>query len=751
MASKKPLQPTVEDYFSDDGHGQGVSIEPFTPDPSPGKANVRTKRSNPDHMGADRTPTGRVPANIDVKSDSGYSSQSVAGMSSADSAASAASSQRGPPVLPAAPSPTPTQKPSRPPHSRQQSQQSSQSASRHPLSRRDSQSSRRPHNTERRPNPPGPKRRDSRNDECTTPGCHCSPELPEPRPRPQARRLSMLNTQPHPAESAPDVSSHHIYDTRSQVSDPAQYPSSPRESLPLRYHAPQGGPVIQPAVSRRLSINGRQPRPTSYHGEPNWPRSGMHPSHPSPQEHGPPPSRSAYMPYAQSPMNPQYMPAYPPQGHASNAYYHLAQSMQPMQPMHDQQRPPLQARAQTTAYGYPAPAQAIQVERSDRHMPSTRYHSNALPPAPAQRQQPRIAYPNEEDDGTESESESESESEAEAQYPLRRPQQGASQRRPSLRHAKTTPAPPVPEIRRPQTIVVPQPRESRNHDRGQAPRTTRRDSMSRPPLVPTIKSRSEYDSPRARVIVEGPRSSRRDSQVYDRPVHREPRRTHHQEYNDSTRSKRSSRVYENVATSHDYERDYHDDDEEVEPVAQPLRRRRGTDVEGRRRSHRPVEVRQQADAEDYINLNRGERKTLADQSYEVARKRSSRTSGGPSEAESSRSRGSDNNGEIRLQLPNDAPVILNLTGDMEGRALRFVPAENGINELVISSNARGSESAYPGGRGSVRGERRAIMPPSQPRRDLEEMTERSSQSNRTKRERTDRPSRRERRDSDYQY
>ncbi|OSS49117.1 hypothetical protein B5807_05356 [Epicoccum nigrum] len=758
MTSSKPLQATVEDYFSDDGQGgQGVSIEPFTPGSSPGKANVRTKRSNPGDMGPDRTPTGRVPANMDGKSDSG-----------------AASSQRGPPVLPANPSPTPTQKPSRPSHSRRestQSAQSAQSASRHPpsrrdsttASRRDSQSSRRPP-TERRPTlttqqPPVPKRRDSRNvEECTTPGCNCGLELAEPKPRLQTRRQSLLRNQ-HPAESAPDVSYQHVFDTRSQISDPAQYQaSSPRENRPPRYHTPQGGPVIQPAVSRRPSVSGHQPRPTSYHGDSSylWSQPGMHGSHPNaPPEHGPPPSRSAFnaFPYGQSPMNPQYIPPFPQQGPVPAAYYQAQQ----MQPMRDQQRPPLQLRGQTQnpAYAYAPQSPVMQVHRSgDRNLPSARYNVN--PPPPAQRQQPRIDYRNAQEEESESESESETESEEEPE-----PRQRPSQRRPSLRHARTTPAPQVPEIRRPQTIIVPDQRDTRPRDRNQASRPmARRTSMSRPPLVPSIKSQSAYDTPQARTIVEGSRSSRREPQVYDRIV-QDRRRARQQEYTDLTRSKRSSRMYDSRATGHDYERDLRDDEEEAEPIARPLRRRRDTDTESRRRPHRPVDIRQVADAEDYINANRGERETLADQSYEVARTRSKRTSVGPSEAESSRSRGSDNNGEIRLRIGNDAPVTLSLNGDMEGRVLQLVPMEDGMNELVISGNNRG-ENTYRSERGSVWGERerRAIMPASQPRRDAEELTERSLHSSRMRREtrveqdeprRLHRSARRERRESEYRY
>ncbi|XPS74540.1 hypothetical protein M3J09_006652 [Ascochyta lentis] len=735
----KPHQATVEDYFSDDGHGNGVRIEPF---PSPGKANVRTKRSNPGDLGNDKTPTVKVPSstNFDGKSDSG-----------------ATSSQRSPPVvpanpLPALPSPTPAQRAPRPAHQRHQSTQSTQSAHpapRQPLSRRDSHASRRPPTAERRPTitQPVPKRRDSRNvDDCTVPGCtKCGPDAIESRPR-QSRRPSMLHTQP--AESAPDVSYPHPYDTRSQLSDPAQYQSSsPRESRAPRMYHTQGGPVVQPAISRRLSVNTR--RPTSYHGDANhnWPQHGMPSSHPSPpQEHGPPLSRSAVygnVPYGQPPMPSPYPQQYPAQNPPPAAFYQAQQ----MQPMYDQQRPPLQARASTSSGYVHHMAPVVQVERSDRPMPSARYHSNPPPPqASAPRRQSRHDYQNQQEYG-DSESDSESETGSEDEYerdyqfppsrtimapPDSRPQRAASKRRPSLRHANTTPAPPPPEPRRPQTVIVPERHDPRVRSRNHDSRADRRASMSRPPLIPPVKSQSSYDSPQARVIVEGSRSSRRESlQAYDRTF-KEHRKSRQQEYNEQRRPKRSSRVYENVAV--DYERDYHDDEEEDEPAARAPLRRRETGTESRRRAQRPVEVNQAADAEDYISAKRGDRETYADQAYQIAKKRSSRTSGGPSEAESSRSRGSDNNGEIRLRIGNDAPVTLSLNGDMEGRTLQLVPIENGMNELVISGNARGGESIYRSERGSTRGDRRAIMPASQPpRREAEEMSERSSQSSRRKR------------------
>lgn len=157
-----------------------------------------------------------------------------------------------------------------------------------------------------------------------------------------------------------------------------------------------------------------------------------------------------------------------------------------------------------------------------------------------------------------------------------------------------------------------------------------------------------------------------------------------------------------------------------------------------------MDVNQFSTREIYINARRGERDTLADQSYAIAETRSSRTSGAPSEPVSSNSSlrpstsdrvegahnlkgGSDEDtkGEIRLRIGNDEPVTLSLNGDMEGRILQLVPMENGMNELVISGNGR-SDSRYRSERGSIR---KAITPASQARRDAE-MPERSSISSR---------------------
>ncbi|KAJ8104760.1 hypothetical protein OPT61_g10583 [Boeremia exigua] len=444
------------------------------------------------------------------------------------------------------------------------------------------------------------------------------------------------------------------------------------------------------------------------------------------------------------------MPSYPPQG--PPAAFLQAQAMQSS---HDPQRPLLHARTQTAPYGYPPPSIVTQVARTDRNLPSPRYHTNDRPSYLDSRQQPQPhhGYRDPQEYDFESESESESESEDDPEPEPQRPLRGASQR-PGIRHTQTMPAPPVPKTQRPQAIVIREPRSPQVHDPNHRP--SRRSSMSRPPLGAPVKYESAYDTRQGRVIVEAPRSSRRQSlQAYDKTFteHRRAR----QEYHEASRPKRSSKVYNNGgAVGYDYERDYHDDDQEVELVAQAPRRRRGTDSEPRRRP-RPVEVRQADDAEEYINRQRGERETLADQSYKIAKHRSSRASAAPSEPESSRSRGSDN-GEIRLRIGNDAPVTLSLNGDMEGRTLQLVPIENGMNELVISGNR---ESTYHSERGSVRGNKKALVPASHVRRDMEEMTERSSHSGRRRREPRgeqeeprrllQRPRRREHGDTEYRH
>jgi hypothetical protein len=60
------------------------------------------------------------------------------------------------------------------------------------------------------------------------------------------------------------------------------------------------------------------------------------------------------------------------------------------------------------------------------------------------------------------------------------------------------------------------------------------------------------------------------------------------------------------------------------------------------------------------------------------------------------------NEDIRLRVDGSAPLNLQLSGDMEGRALQLVPAEDGMTDLVIG-NTRDGEKAYHTERGGIVG------------------------------------------------
>ena len=80
MASPQEMQPTVEDCFSDDSEGGSI---PFQGRRSPNAANVSTKRSHPSDLDKEMPPAQeRAPTNIDLRSDSGYSSYTTATVSS---------------------------------------------------------------------------------------------------------------------------------------------------------------------------------------------------------------------------------------------------------------------------------------------------------------------------------------------------------------------------------------------------------------------------------------------------------------------------------------------------------------------------------------------------------------------------------------------------------------------------------------------------------------------------------------------
>lgn len=225
---------------------------------------------------------------------------------------------------------------------------------------------------------------------------------------------------------------------------------------------------------------------------------------------------------------------------------------------------------------------------------------------------------------------------------------------------------------------------------------------------------------------------------------------------DRRRQNRSSRIFsppgafDDDSEEEEEEEDDESEEEEEEYVAPPLatRRRRPTDVDSRKGKERVPETKSRRftqAAEDYISVQRGSRDSYADQTYRAA-KRASRIPSGPSEPGSSRSNGSDkqsqsnhtavtNNGsnEIRLRVDASNPVSLSFNGDMEGRTLQLVPTGDGMADIVIGAT-RGGESIYRGSdRGSIMGNKRALVV--NPRRDAEEeMTERSSRSGRSGRE-----------------
>jgi hypothetical protein len=119
MASVENYQaPQVEDYDSEESE---VIRSNFPRKSSPtAQANVSTKRSK--DLNAEQAPLlEKMPTNIDLRSDSGYSSYTAASKSSADSAPSATS--RSPPVLPASTAPAVSQSPAPPKQTAQQREQ----------------------------------------------------------------------------------------------------------------------------------------------------------------------------------------------------------------------------------------------------------------------------------------------------------------------------------------------------------------------------------------------------------------------------------------------------------------------------------------------------------------------------------------------------------------------------------------------------------------------------------------------------
>jgi hypothetical protein len=786
MASAEPTyqqptyqQPTCEDYHSDDS-------VPFTGRKSPNAANVSTKRSHPSDLDKEKPPAQeRMHPNIDLRSDSGYSSYTTATFGSADSAPSA-TSQHSPPVAPAKTQPVPSQSPApktrRPTVSADTRQNSSNSASRpNPLSRTASTSSR-PSAGQRRPTITQERNRDRRESkagECKDPNCtEC-----EPTARPQRRPREL----PGPSASARDVT-YPSADQRSMRSDPADYTSPPSPT----YHRPsvymRGPTIVEPAPTRRRTSSSARQRPMSYSGEPGsqypW-GSAMPAPYPSPpQDRGPPPSASAYRsipPYPQMPFmapHPQTPGYYPPQQPYN----------QTSPPYEIPSRPALNTRLSSN-YGThntrngPAPIitqQPRDPKYSARYPQQPQSATQARFPAPLQLQ--GEAYKSSD---TESSSEEEDQQEldprdprhARALMPPPKMKRSKSKKRPSALRAKTTQ---VVDIDRADRQMDPPERPARERASSRTDNPlSRRMSVGRPAVQ--RQTQSAYDTPRARVVVnQSAKASRRQStQVYDKVYEQyakaraledaqlrareeaaarareEAEARAHQEAQKAQakameeryqaelkRERRNSRVVHAPVPYEDSSSE--EESEEEEPTPAPLRRRRPTDVgKSKPRVAETKTKRIESAAEDYISAQRGSRHDYADKIHKVA-KRASQMPSGPSHSGSS---GSDkqsqsnrtavtSNGsnEIRLRVDASAPLSLSFNGDMEGRTLQLVPVGDGKADIVISGG-QGEGTAYHGSeRGSVRGNNRKSFIGSQARRDAEEMTERSSSSRRSRRD-----------------
>lgn len=292
-------------------------------------------------------------------------------------------------------------------------------------------------------------------------------------------------------------------------------------------------------------------------------------------------------------------------------------------------------------------------------------------------------------DESESESESETESEYEESELGRRSPSGSRtkstrKQRPSLRHATTTPSEPV--NRRPTTVVVPGDRVFiyGNRKRSNSPQSCPSVSETRPPLPPSVKSHSAFETP-ARVIIKDARS-----------IHQRV----------------SQQASDRIVVGRNYERELYDDSDENEGVSRSLLHRHDANL---RQFRRPVEAeREVIAAEAYSDCE-----TYADQSYEMAGKRSTQ--------------------DIQLRTDKDALATPSLSGDMEGRTLQLVPIETGMNELIITGS-REMESTYVSERTSGRSDQRTSTYPSAAGRDAEDTSEIASNSSLWRKHSNEKPS-----------
>ncbi|EMD63642.1 hypothetical protein COCSADRAFT_330060 [Bipolaris sorokiniana ND90Pr] len=799
MASAQDLQPTCEDYDSDQSE-QGYE---FPGRSSANAANVSTKRSHPDDLNKEKPPPQeRVPTNLDLRSDSGAPSQR---------SPPAAAPPTARPEAPRPPPPQPQQQPPPPPSTKTRRPTQSQSdQSRPKLTTRTTSQSSKPLVKQRRPTitqDPRPERsererlprRDSRVEpECTDPKCTtCGPNaLPQHLVRPSIK----------PTQSARDIDRLSA-DTRSMRSDPASYYQSPPSPTQLRRPPTyrQEAAIVQPAVNPRRRPSTSRPRPMSYNGEPNsqYYTPGMPAPYPSPpQEHGPPPSNSAQwrqMPqyHHMAGMAPPVVAPYgAPQGYPGAYPYNHTPP-----PYDGPQRPNMPPRTSfNSARNGPAPLVTQAPSREQQY--SARYgqpQSASQPRFPPQLQLQEGAY--ESDSGSETGSSEEDDDEYYEQPDPNDPRnrralmapappkieqakpksKSKKQQRPPIRHANTTQVVDERPSRRmslsqppaqPQSLVIDDRRRKRTSRTIEEP--SRRASVSRP-APPSRQIQSEYPSHRGQIVVANSSKSerRRSAQVYEQVYdhHPEDRRAakaareakarareeeearreqeqYEAELAHQKRLNRTSKQYYQPPAAFDSDEESESEESEDDhfppeapaPPPPQARRRRPTDVgKGKERVLEHKTKRIESAAEEYISARRGAPGPLNDPIHNAARH--SRTismpshsgSSGSERSRSNRTAVTNENNEIRLRVDANAPLSLQFNGDMEGRTLRMIPAENGMADLVISGG-RDRESVYHNSdRGSIADDRKALVP-KQPRRQAEEMTENSLRSSRRRRD-----------------
>ncbi|KAF2272352.1 uncharacterized protein EI97DRAFT_211922 [Westerdykella ornata] len=748
MAGPRSLQATVEDCHSTDesDHDSGIN-ESFRRSPAAAAsghasgqtnigANVAARRSQPSDLNCDKAPAAEKVTNIDLQSDSGYSSHTAATMSSADSGPSAKS--QSPPAAPANAAPLPSDSPAgskrRPTLSRDE-RHSSESGVRRPLARSGSVSSR---------NRPRRERQTSESQECEDPNCDRCPGPRRGRPKPS------------PLESGLDISYPPFDDQRSQRSDPAPSTTSYAPQSPTYTRHPgsyaQGSAIVQPAQTSRprRASSATRGRPVSFAGDPSqlfWvpgmPVPGQYPPQ-AHEPHGPPPALSAYHNLPQPQMSGYAMLGASPSGGGFYAPPH----MQMHHPQYDMQRPPMHSR---TSSNFNARRPALQVygqpllTQDTGDMPSARYPSN-VPSSATQKRFSRSRFDDYDDDDDESSSEAGySDEEEENSRALMPPPKAkpSAQRQPSHRQSSSKS-----ERRKSsmsQSLTLEPERDHERHSRksrvsaSAAPSRSASKAPSRPPLLHQPKAQSAFETARnAQIMVEDSRAQRRRSyqgQVYEKRYRGETR------YRVES-DRRGSRV------------DF--DEDAAADIIIPTQRRRRTDASIRNEVSSSSKLREVAnDVEAYQQRTRGSDAPLNDQVHRAA-KRGSRIISGASEAGSSRSKGSDKasrvsqsarttvtNGGGELRLRVDGSARLQFNGDMEGRTLQIMPGEDGMAEIVIA-DSRGNESAYRSERGSVYDRKTVVSRAERPerleriersRREAEEISTRSSRSSQSRRDR----------------